>query len=38
MSLDEALAYVNDLRDETYKEIQILLLNGDEKEEEKEDE
>lgn len=39
MLLEEALAYVSDLRDETYKEIQSLLMNGEiESLEEKEDE
>lgn len=29
MSLEESLAYLNELRDETYKEIQEILQNGD---------
>ena len=29
MSLEESLAYLSELRDETYKEIQDILNNGD---------
>jgi len=35
ISLEDSLALLNDMRDETYKEIQDLLANGEENTEEK---
>lgn len=34
VSLEESLAILNDMRDETYKELQDLLVNGEENTEE----
>lgn len=37
LTLEESLAVLNDMRDETYREIQALLTNGEENTEEVED-